>query len=152
MIVTHYNPWLARGNAHARHALNHFLHQVDHAPAAPTGEASARVQAWTPRVDIQEEASRFVILADLPGVDIADIEIQMDKGTLSLKGERKASAVVVGAKSTRVERTHGRFNRSFALPDSADAEGISAVGRNGVVEISIPKKPETTPRRIAING
>ena len=79
-------------------------------------------------------------------------EIQMDKGTLSLKGERKATAVVEGAKSTRVERTHGRFNRSFALPDSADAEGISAVGRNGVVEISIPKKPETTPRRIAING
>lgn len=151
MIVTHYNPWSARGNAHARHALNHFLHASNHVDA-PNGAAPVDASGFTPRVDIQEEASRFVILADLPGVDIADIEIQMDKGTLSLKGERKAVLAVDGVKSTRVERTHGRFERRFALPDSADADGITAIGRNGVVEISIPKKPETTPRRIAING
>ncbi|MEO7432615.1 MAG: Hsp20/alpha crystallin family protein [Dokdonella sp.] len=151
MIVTHYNPWLARGNAHARHALNHYFHTSTHADVSKSA-VSTEAQGFAPRVDIQEEASRFVILADLPGVDIADIEIQMDKGTLSLKGERKAISAVDGVTSTRVERAHGPFDRRFALPDSADAEGITAIGRNGVVEISIPKKPETTPRRIAING
>jgi HSP20 family protein len=146
MIVTQFNPWSVRGSAHARHALNHFFHE------AANGVAANEAQAWTPRVDIQEEAGRFVILADLPGIDLADIEIQMDKGTLSLKGERKSAPTGEGVTSTRSERAHGRFDRCFALPDSADAEGISAVGRNGVLEISIPKRPETTPRRIAING
>lgn len=104
---------------------------------------------WTPRVDIKEEDKRFVILADIPGVDPAEIEIQMDKGILSIKGERKKDASE--GKLSRVERQHGAFYRRFALPDSADAEGISASGKNGVLEVSIPKRPETSPRRIAIN-
>lgn len=104
---------------------------------------------WTPRVDIKEEDKRFVILADIPGVDPADIEIQMDKGILSIKGERKKD--VGEGKLSRVERQHGVFYRRFALPDSADAEGITASGKNGVLEVSIPKRPETSPRRIAIN-
>lgn len=139
MIVTHYNPWHVRGNVHAGPALQRFFN----------GDASA-AQAWTPRVDIREEAQRFVILADLPGIDPAGIEIQMDKGVLSLKGERKAEAKDETTTATRSERRHGSFERRFALPDSADADGITASGRNGVLEISIPKKPETTPRRIAI--
>lgn len=108
-------------------------------------------RSWAPRVDIREEEKRFVILADVPGVDPAAIEINMDKGILSIKGER-ASEVLEGSTLTRVERSQGAFDRRFALPDSADAESISASGRNGVLEISIPKKPETTPRRITINA
>lgn len=104
---------------------------------------------WTPRVDIKEEDKRFVILADVPGVDPAEIEIQMDKGILSIKGERKKDEG--DGKLSRVERQHGVFYRRFALPDSADAEGITASGKNGVLEVSIPKRPETSPRRIAIN-
>ncbi len=107
---------------------------------------------WAPRVDIREEDKRFVILADIPGVDPQEIEISMDKGILSLKGERKAEQVEQNGKLTRVERSYGSFYRRFALPDSADAESISASGKNGVLEISIPKKPETTPRRITINA
>ncbi|MEO6688566.1 MAG: Hsp20/alpha crystallin family protein [Dokdonella sp.] len=146
MFVTQHNPWFVRAHTPSRHALNHFFRHAD------DGVASDEAKVWIPRVDIREESTRFVILADLPGVDLADIEIQMEKGALSLKGERKPSEAVEGATSTRSERLHGRFDRRFALPDSADAEGISAVGRNGVLEISIPKKPETTPRRIVING
>lgn len=104
---------------------------------------------WTPRVDIKEEDKRFVILADVPGVDPADIEVQMDKGILSIKGERKKDEGE--GKLSRIERQHGVFYRRFALPDSADAEGITASGKNGVLEVSIPKRPETSPRRIAIN-
>ena len=107
---------------------------------------------WMPRVDIKEEEGRFVILADIPGVEPKDIEINMDKGILSIKGERSAVSTTQGERFSRVERSHGSFYRRFALPDSADAEGISAEGKNGVLQISIPKKPESTPRRITIKS
>jgi len=107
---------------------------------------------WTPRVDIKEEEKRFVILADVPGVDPADIEIQMDKGILSIRGERKHEAGEQQGKLSRVERAYGVFYRRFALPDSADAEGIHASGKHGVLEISIPKRPESSPRRINISA
>ncbi len=105
---------------------------------------------WAPRVDISEEDGRFVIYADVPGVEPADIEIHMDKGILTLKGERKTVSEEERARFSRVERAQGVFHRRFSLPDSADADAIAATGRNGVLEISIPKKPETTPRRIQV--
>ena len=107
---------------------------------------------WQPRVDIKEEPKRFVIAADIPGVDPKDIEIHMDKGVLTLKGERNAETRSEDGKFTRVERVHGSFHRRFALPDTADAEQISASGKHGVLEIVIPKKAEAAPRRITINS
>lgn len=107
---------------------------------------------WMPRVDIKEEEGRFVILADIPGVEPEDIEIHMDKGILSIKGQRSSESSTEGEHFTRVERSHGSFYRRFALPDSADPERISAEGKHGVLQISIPKKPESTPRRITINS
>jgi HSP20 family protein len=76
----------------------------------------------------------------------------MEQGILSIKGERREETKQEGENFTRVERARGLFYRRFALPDSADADRITATGRHGVLEISIPKKPETTPRRITING
>jgi HSP20 family protein len=105
---------------------------------------------WAPRVDIREDDAGFVILADIPGVDPKDIEIHMEKGILTIKGERRVENRQEGQRYSRVERAHGVFHRRFALPDSANAEGITATGRNGVLEIAIPKKPETTPRRIQV--
>ena len=106
---------------------------------------------WTPRVDIKEEADRFVIFADIPGVDPKEIEIHMDKGILTLKGERTVESAKESERFSRAERAHGKFHRRFALPDSANPEAIAASGKNGVLEISIPKKPETTPRRIQVS-
>lgn len=117
-----------------------------------TDGSSVVTSQWTPRVDIREEANRFVIQADLPGVDPAEVEILMDKGILSIKGERKSEFAESDEHYSRIERRHGGFHRRFALPDSADAEGITAEGRNGVLEISIPKRPETTPRRIQVGN
>ncbi len=115
------------------------------------GDASSVVTSqWVPRVDIKEEAERFVIFADLPGVDPADIEVQMDKGILSIKGERKTESLTESERYSRVERAHGVFYRRFALPDSANPDGVTASGRHGVLEITIPKRPETTPRRIQV--
>ncbi|MBL0029332.1 MAG: Hsp20/alpha crystallin family protein [Rhodanobacteraceae bacterium] len=120
----------------------------------PDGDDQSNVvtSQWQPRVDIKEEPKRFVIAADIPGVDPKDIEIHMDKGVLTLKGERSAETRSEDGKFTRVERVHGSFHRRFALPDTADAEQISASGKHGVLEIVIPKKAEAAPRRITINS
>ena len=118
---------------------------------AESDQSNVAPSQWTARVDIREEQTRFVILADVPGVDPKAIEINMDKGILSIRGERNAPAREPGERYSRVERRHGLFYRRFALPDSANADAISAVGGHGVLEISIPKKAETTPRRIEVN-
>jgi HSP20 family protein len=117
---------------------------------ADADQSSVVTSQWAPRVDIREEDKRFVILADVPGVDPKEIEISMEKGILSIKGERKAESKEETGKLTRVERSYGAFYRRFALPDSADADGITAVGKHGVLEISIPKKPEVAPRKIEV--
>ena len=75
----------------------------------------------------------------------------MDKGILSIKGERSSESATQTSRFSRIERRYGSFHRRFALPDSADPEGIRAHGRNGVLEITIPKRPETAPRRIQVN-
>ena len=113
---------------------------------------SVVTREWTPHVDIREEDARFVLQADLPGVDPAEVEILMDKGILSIKGERKSEFVQNDPHYSRIERRHGVFHRRFALPDTADAERITADGRNGVLEICIPKRAETTPRRIQVGA
>ncbi len=115
-------------------------------------QSSVVTAQWAPRVDITEQPQQFVIHADIPGVDAKDIEIHMDKGVLSIRGERKQELREEDSKHTRVERQHGVFYRRFALPDSADADGITAAGKNGVLEIVIPKRPESTPRRISVQN
>ncbi|GAB6196976.1 Hsp20/alpha crystallin family protein [Lysobacter xanthus] len=119
---------------------------------ASADESSVVTSQWTPRVDIVEEPGRFLILADLPGVDPQDVEVLMDKGILSIRGERKSRIDTQEGRYSRVERRYGSFHRRFALPDSADPERVTADGRDGVLEISIPKRPETTPRRIQVGA
>ena len=105
---------------------------------------------WVPAVDIQEEQDRFVIRADVPGVETKDLEITMEDGLLSLQGKRETKAEEDRDGFHRVERTSGRFHRRFNLPDTADSESISADYEKGVLVISVPKHPEAAPRRIRV--
>jgi HSP20 family protein len=105
---------------------------------------------WIPAVDIKEEADRFVILADIPGVERKDIEITMENGVLSIKGERGTEKKEEREAYKRIERTHGSFYRRFGLPDTANAERISASTKNGVLEIVIPKQERLQPRKIMV--
>lgn len=114
-------------------------------------EDAASASQWKPRVDIKEESERFVIYADIPGVEPRDVEIRMDKGVLSLKGVRNAETAQENTRWARRESVRGGFERSFDLPDDVDAESIKATGRNGVLEISIPKKAQATARKIEVN-
>ncbi|HSR62925.1 MAG TPA: Hsp20/alpha crystallin family protein [Gammaproteobacteria bacterium] len=105
---------------------------------------------WRPAVDIKEEKDRFVILADLPGVDPKDIEVTMENGVLTLKGERASDKEESHEGYKRVERIRGTFYRRFSLPDTADADRIEATGKNGVLEITLPKSEKGQPRKITV--
>lgn len=115
-------------------------------------ESSAATAEWTPSVDIKEEIDRYILLADLPGVDPEHIDITMENGILTLKGERDTEAKSRREGYKRIERVFGTFYRRFSLPDTADAEGIAAKCRNGVLEIVIPKKSAVQPKKIVVTG
>lgn len=116
-------------------------------------ETSAAVTSdWVPLVDVQEEPERYVIYADIPGVDPQHVEITMENGVLALRGSRESQSAQVGNGYKRRERPAGTFYRRFVLPDTADAEGIKAHGKNGVLEIVIPKRPKAVARRIRVDA
>ncbi|MDJ0919255.1 MAG: Hsp20/alpha crystallin family protein [Woeseiaceae bacterium] len=110
------------------------------------------VADWVPAVDIIEESNRFVLRADLPGVVPENIDVSMDKGVLTVSGQRDAIASAEDATFQRLERANGRFLRRFSLPESADADSISARSNNGILEVTIPKQPEIKARRITVES
>ena len=131
--------------------LHNEINRVFGAGLGRTDEDAGAVAAdWIPAVDIREDQDRYVLHADLPGIDPKDIEITMENGVLTIRGERAHEADANTNAYRRVERTTGRFFRRFTLPDSADAERITATGKHGVLEITIPKHARVQPRRIAV--
>lgn len=112
--------------------------------------SSGATADWVPAVDIHEYPDRFVIYADIPGVDPAGIDITLEQGMLTLSGSRERQVEQAGAQASRTERAGGRFFRRFTLPDTVDGEAVSARGTNGVLEVVIPKRQAAQPRRIAV--
>jgi len=114
-------------------------------------ETTGATSTWIPLVDIKEESNKFVIHADIQGVDPKDIDITMEKGILTIKGERETTKENERQHFKRIERTRGTFYRRFTLPDSVDPDKITATGKHGVLEVVIPKLPVVQPRRINIS-
>lgn len=146
MNVTRFEPW----------SLFDLLHRDLDRIAEPrlraVGVDDGAGIDWLPAVDILEEKDRFVLRADLPGVNPDAIEISMEKGVLTLSGERREERSEQSDGLRRLERVSGRFRRRFTLPESADAENIKAVSTNGILEVTIPRQPEIQPRRIAVQA
>jgi len=124
-----------------------------HAEAA-IGEDSPdiNVNAWQPEVDVKEEADRYIIHADLPGIDAKDIEITLKNDVLTLKGERLKEKHEERGGYRRVERAKGAFYRRFSLPDTANADKIEANSKDGVLTIELPKHEKVQPRRISVKS
>ena len=114
--------------------------------------SSIATSNWSPAVDIKEEDTRYVILADLPGIDPKDIEITMESGILIIKGERVEVKEENKDAYKRVERVQGTFYRRFSLPDSTDVDKIEAKGKDGVLAIVIPKQEKVQPRKITVKS
>lgn len=118
-------------------AIQHRLERVASGP-----------QGWAPAVDLCETADAFVVTVELPGVARDQVRIEVHDGRLTVQGRRDAR--VPCEQYHQVERGHGEFARSFALPPTVDGEGIAADLRNGVLTIIVPKRPEQGPRRVDV--
>jgi HSP20 family protein len=110
----------------------------------------SRARRWVPAMDLVETESQLVLKADLPGLGHDDINIEVKDGVLTISGERRAEHEQNSEGFYRVERAFGQFSRSMTLPDSIDAEQISADFHDGVLEVHIPKPEERKPHRVAI--
>jgi HSP20 family protein len=117
---------------------------------ARTAQYGASRQGPGPVVDVYEKEGDLVIKADIPGVDEKAIDLKLEGNILTIRGERKLDPEVENSTFYQTEGFYGNFSRSFRLPDSIDADKISAKYRNGVLTITIPSKPEAQPRTIKV--
>jgi HSP20 family protein len=143
MTFVHRDSWEAVNQLHRQ--LNRLF------DAGETGAVSSSATAdWVPPADIAEFADKFVLKFDVPGVDLSAVDIILDRGVLAVSGARAEEAEAKGGERGRSERPRGRFHRRFTLPDTVDAGSVAATGRNGVLEVTIPKQPTAQPRRIQV--
>lgn len=140
MNIINTTPWALFGNMDRE--VRRFVGTVNRKEAAP--------EKWTPKVDIHEEPEQFVLVVDVPGVDPETIEISIDDGILLISGSRDTGVEGGSTELKRRERFSGDFQRSFHLPDTIDEEAVNASGKNGVLEVVIPKKSASKPRKIEI--
>ena len=106
--------------------------------------------AWVPPVDVRETKDSLEIAAELPGLDPKNVEVSVENGVLTLKGNRQFEKAMEGETYHRVERAYGMFERSFTLPTNVDAEKIQASFQHGVLHLTVPKREEAKPKSIAI--
>ena len=142
MSLMHHEPW----------SLLDILNKEFGRSLALKGQDDSHVETsqWLPAVDIKEDADKFTLFADIPGVEPKDIEISMDNNVLSVKGKRQFESKKEIDGFTRVERQHGVFYRRFTLPSTANAQDIQAKSKQGVLEIVIPKIDDVRPRSISV--
>ena len=141
MSLVRHNPWSIFDQ------LNRELSNQNYSSEDDANVAAAN---WTPSVDITEGENSFKLLADIPGVKPEDIDVSMDNGVLTVKGERNTEEKTEKENFRRAERKHGVFYRRFTLPETANADKIEAHSEHGVLQITIPKQEVAQARRISV--
>jgi HSP20 family protein len=142
MSLVHYKPV---------NLFNQFNDELNRHFSMTREGAANQEHAWQPAVDIREEENCYLITADVPGVNSKDIDVTLEDGVLSIKGERNTEKEVSEAGYRRRERTHGAFLRQFTLPDTVDTNSISATARDGILEVTIPKQEKPAAKKIAVS-
>src|SRR5580658_4475580 len=110
-------------------------------------EDGIQARPWSPAVDIVETENELVLKADVPGVELKDIDIQLENGTLTVKGERKLEKEEKNKGFHRMERSYGSFVRIFTVPDTVDAEHVKAAYEAGVLTITFPRRKSQSPKQ-----
>ena len=142
-----FDPWKDFGSLQER--LNRMFDDTIRT-LYPTDGEELEKDTWAPAVDIYETNDSFVVSADLPGLNKDEIQIDLKDNTLTLKGEKKFEEKVSKDNYIRVERAYGSYVRSFTLPQNVDPEKIKAKYKEGVLEVTIPKKEEAKPKQIKV--
>lgn len=128
--------------------LNSFFVRQD--SRRSNGREMMTVADWAPSVDISETDEEFHIEAELPEVKREDVRVTLGNGVLTLQGERKEEREEKDRKVHRIERSYGRFVRSFTLPDLVDDTRVKAEFRNGVLHLHLPKSEKAKPKAIEV--
>ena len=119
--------------------------------AAFSGELAG--DAWVPAADIYEtEAQDVVVKIELPEMKREDIKVTVENSVLTIEGERKFDATTSATSTSRIERGYGAFRRSFSLSATVDASRVSATYQDGVLTVTLPRREDTRPRQIQVNG
>ena len=113
-------------------------------------EENITVPEWAPLVDIAEDGKEYLIKVELPEVQKDDVKVTVEAGTLTISGERKTEKEQKGRKYHRVERFYGRFERSFTIPDDAEASEVKAEFKDGVLRVHLAKSEKARPRQIEV--
>lgn len=147
MSLVSYDPW----NRVSR--LRDDFDWLFGAPVVTAGRfdsSSGATADFTPPVDIEEFVDHFKLYVDIPGVNTKAIDVTLDRGVLTVNGQREKRVCDEEPTYHRNERAYGRFYRRFVLPDTIDADSVKATGRDGVLEIEIQKVAKAQPRRIKV--
>jgi HSP20 family protein len=113
---------------------------------------STGTSTWAPRVDIKSTADKYIVYADIPGVDPKDIDVTLEGNQLSIVGERKAEKTEEGEGYSRTERSFGKFYRQFTLPENIAEDDIIAKCDHGVLTLTIPKVTKQSAKRIQVHS
>lgn len=135
--------------------LAHLQNRIDRAFSEASGrndEGLLSTGSWVPPVDIYENGRHELVLAaELPDMTREDIDITVDQGTLTLRGEKKFSPGVKEEEFHRIERHYGSFSRSFSLPPTVDTAKVAAEYKDGVLTVRLPLREEAKPRQIKVD-
>ena len=144
MSLVRYQPW------NSMDQFRREMRQMLEGQSSSEEGSSIATSDWVPAVDIKETEKEFLLYADIPGVDPDEIDVHMEDGMLTIKGERESEKKEEREGYKRIERQRGTFYRRFSLPDTANADKIGAKSKNGVLEIIIPKQEKAQPRKIEV--
>ena len=147
MNLIKWNPWREMDTFSGR--FNHFFDDT----FLPTLwlKNGSKLHDWSPSVDVYDDDKKFVIKAEIPGVDKKNIHIDVKESVLTLSGERSHENEVKEENFYRKERAFGKFERSFTLPEGIDPDSIEADYKDGVLNIIIPKPEEKEPKKISVH-
>ena len=114
------------------------------------GTENLTVAEWTPCVDVSETDAEYLIKAELPEIKKENVKVSLENGLLTIQGERRYEKDEKGRRYHRVERSYGRFVRSFTLPDSVDESKVRAEYKDGVLNLYVPKAEKAKPKAIEV--
>lgn len=130
--------------------LNRMISRPTTHSAGGQGKEVMTVADWTPTVDISETEAEYAIKAELPEVKKEDVKVTVEDAVLTIQGERKHDTEEKGKKYHRIERSYGRFVRTFTLPDSVDESKVKAEYSDGVLHLHLPKSEKAKPKQIDV--
>jgi len=130
--------------------MDRFFNEFMGRSLGQAGDETPACGSWSPAVNILEREDHIVITAELPGLKAEDVGVTVDKGVLTVTGERTLEEAAEGETYHRVERSYGSFERSFSIPESVDAKKIEAQFVNGEMTLTLPKRAVTKPRSIKV--